>query len=565
METRCILLKFLLPHPHTIMLPRLFIGAIACAALFLTLATDGFSQTGSSRNDRPTSSSTLTTDGFYFVDDVGLRLAVDAYPQEGFVDPKTYRLGRMDVLTISIEGVTPITYRGLIVNADGDLVIPSVGILRVRDMLLSEAIQKIGTLVRTKYSSTNVLVSLERLKPVHVHVTGDVDTTRSIVIPANTRLSNVITPIILGMSDSYILTRFIEIRGRNGERRLADLESFRFGGVLDENPFIQDGDVIVLTRKTWSEPRISITGGVPRPIRFDYRSDDTLAKLFNIAGGYRFDADTTYFLVNRIENGETTQRRVNGSIHQNRDFEVKANDRIVIPMVPDSYVMQAATIDGEISIPGTYPIIRNQTTLRELIDNSGGLKPTALNQGIIVERRIPRILPTQGNLFARTSDQYTEGFQYLEAERQLSSFIFLDLRNSASYDFVIMDQDVVTIPKDETTVYVFGQVNRTGYYAYRPGQKMTTYLENAGGFGLAAEPSRVFIIKAGSYIWLKPEQTTIESGDMIFVDRKPYEDVQTARQYDLQLRQLRNSNYSIILSSVTTLATLLSTAYILTR
>lgn len=548
------------------MLKRYLLGVFLTIVLFATVTDLGLAQAGSSRNDRPPSSSSgLSTEGLLYTDEVGLRLSLDATPQEGFVEPSTYRLGRMDVLSIEVQGITPITFRGLMVNSDGDLIIPTVGILRVRDMLLEDAIVEIRTLVRTKYSSRNVYVTLERLKPVHVHIAGDVDTTRSLVIPANTRLSKVISPIIEGMKEQNILTRYIEILNRSGETITADLEAFRLGGILEDNPFLQDGDVVLLTVRTRFEPRISITGGVPRQIRFDFREDDNLNKLFIIAGGYRFDADTTHFFINRIEENRVIKLRVEGSIPQNLGYPLQANDRIVVPVKPDSYVMQASTITGEIEMPGTYPIIRNETTLRDLIESGGGLKPTALTQGIIVERRVPRILPNQEDLFARTSDQYTEGFDYLRTERQLSSFIFLDVRNEESYDFVIMDQDVVTIPIDETTVYVFGQVNRTGYYVHKPGQNVDDYLRNAGGFGLAAEPSRIFVIKSGSYIWLTPQQTSVESGDMIFVDRKPYEDVHTARQYDLQLRQLRNSNLSLVLTSITTLATLVSTIYIVTR
>lgn len=541
----------------------LILGLIAVTTALSSPFT-AIAQTGNAR-DRAQSGTGFGTDGTYYVDDVGLRLSLDAMAQEGYVNPATYRLGRMDVLSIEIQGLAPITFRGLIVNADGALVIPTVGIVSVRDITLNEAIERIREAMSQKYSSDQISVTLERLKPVHVHITGDVDTTRSMVIPANTRLSNVVTPIIQNMTGQTILTRYIEIKSRTGETRMADLEAFRLGGFLDDNPFLQDGDVILLTNRTRFEPRISITGGVPRQILFDYRMDDNLTKLFRIAGGYRFDADTTHFIINRIEGNRVTQIRVEGSIPQNSDYPLRANDRIVIPVLPDSYVMQAATIKGEIGMPGTYPIIRNRTTLRQIIETSGGMKSTALTQGIIVERRIPRILPEQGDLFARTSDQYTEGFEYLDTERQLSSFIFLDVRNSESYDFVIMDQDIITIPKDETTVYVFGQVNRTGYYVHKPGQSVNQYLENAGGFGLAAEESRIFVIKSGSYIWLTPEQTTVESGDMIFVDRKPYEDVQTARQYDLQLRSQRNSNMGLILTTITTLATLVSTIYIVTR
>lgn len=537
------------------------ITAVAFIVACTVTTMDASAQTGTTRRTTQPATTERSSESGYFTDEVGLRLSIDAAPQEGYVDPTTYRLGRLDVLSIEIDGVTPVSFRGLMVNADGDLIIPTVGVIRVRDMLFSEAVRSISDMVRSKYATPKIHVSLERLKPVHVHITGDIGNAQSVVLSANTRLSRVLASI----PGTDLRTRHIEIRSRDGAVRFADMESFRFGGRLDDNPFIQDGDVIVLTQRTWTEPRISITGAVPRQIRFDHRADDRLLRLFDIAGGYRFDADTTHFFISRIRNGRVDRLRIEGSVYRHPDLVLEPNDRLVIPRLPDTYVMQAATIQGEIRVPGTYPIIRNTTTLRDLIGMADGLRSTALSQGIVVQRRVPRILPDQGDLFARTSDQYTEGFQYLDAERRLSSTIFLDARSEADLDFIIVDQDVISIPKDETTVYVFGQVNRTGYYAFEAGQSVNRYLEKAGGFGLAAEPTRIFVIKSGSYVWLTPQQTSVESGDMIFVDRKPYEDIQTARQYDLQLRQLRNSNFSLALATVTTLATLLSTAYILTR
>jgi len=536
---------------------------VACTVLLFANPNLSYSQAqpGNSR-ERAQSRNDLNRSNDYFVDDVGLN-SLRIMAQDGYVDPARYRLGPADVLTIEVQGLAPLTLRGLIVNADGALVIPAIGIVSVRDLTVNDAISLIRTEISRKYNASKIDVTLEKLKPVHVQIIIGNESTISSVIPANTRLSGVISPVI--QSNQNLLLRHIEIIGRYGNPQLVDLEAVHINGSLDDNPHIQDGDVIKLFPRTWREPRISLTGGTMRQLRVEYREDDSLDKLFRIAGGYRPDADTTFFLIHRIVEGRLVQVRVEGSVWRNGDYPIQANDRIIIPLLPDSYVMHAATINGEVNFPGTYPIIRNNTTLGHIIDIAGDFKSSALRQGIIVERRVPRILPDQGDLFARTSDQYTEGFQYLDTERRLSTTIFLDARNKLDLDFQIIDQDVITIPKDETTVYVFGQVNKTGYYTFKPGQGVSAYIREADGFSLAAEPTRVFIIKAGSYIWLTQEQTQVESGDMIFVDRKPYEDIQTARQYDLQLRQFRNSNYSLALATVTTLATLLSTAYILSR
>jgi polysaccharide biosynthesis/export protein len=83
----------------------------------------------------------------------------------------------------------------------------------------------------------------------------------------------------------------------------------------------------------------------------------------------------------------------------------------------------------------------------------------------------------------------------------------------------VQDGDRLVIPRDEGTVYVFGQVNRPGFIAHQAGAAPGYYLERAGGTSTTA--ANAYVIEAGSgrHIPLR-EAGSIGTGDMIFVDRR---------------------------------------------
>ena len=86
----------------------------------------------------------------------------------------------------------------------------------------------------------------------------------------------------------------------------------------------------------------------------------------------------------------------------------------------------------------------------------------------------------------------------------------------------------------------------------------------ANGITIAADENRIFVIKAGSRAWYKPVETTLQSGDIIFVDRIPFEDVSTGRSFEVQFQQLKNNRIQLIIAGAGTLASIV-TAYVAIR
>ncbi len=541
----------------------------------------------------------------YFVDEIGLRLATER-PLEGFINPDTYILGASDILSVDVRGAIPTTWRGMAVNISGDLVIPGVGTVLVGDVSLTDAKVAISKLVEQQFRNSEIIVTLERPKPVNVHVTGDVPSPGRYLFPAQTRVDAIVIPIITGNpitvnidgpgaqpramggllklnqnpithgrkdirvdEQTEALERYdlrnVIIHHRDGRVSTADLVAYFYGGVSEANPFVQDGEFIQVRKKSLATSRIGVSGGVRQAFETQYNPNDTPEFLIRIAGGYTEEADSlNIHIVRRTESGLVSIH----SIPMNEPLQ--PNDRLVIPVDKSKITNQSVWISGEINHPGNYPIIEGVTSLSDLLRFSGGMTTKALLSSVYIERGNKLYSEEESygrrvQRMQRTSNQFNEGLEYIQRDFGLShAVVFINLNvESALKSTLLYDGDRIHIPKDENTVMLFGQVNRTGYYVYEKGKTVNDYLNEAGGFSLSADKERVFVIKSYNHAWYLPSETTLESGDMIFVDRQPYEDFISYRQNQFQERQLAISRNQFYLSIVTTIASLITTAIIL--
>ena len=161
----------------------------------------------------------------------------------------------------------------------------------------------------------------------------------------------------------------------------------------------------------------------------------------------------------------------------------------------------------------------------------------------------------------RTSDRLVQGLEYLDSETKLSrNKVFIDLTDNEQLNNLrIFDGDQLYIPKDEQTIFVFGQVNNPGYFGYSSSKSPSEYIAQAGGFALSADKERVFILKAGDATWFNVDDTELKSGDKIFVDRIPVEELNSKRQYDIQKQQLKNQRTQLIMTAITTITGIITT------
>jgi protein involved in polysaccharide export with SLBB domain len=553
----------------------------------------------------------------YFFDQAGLQLANQLFSLDEFIDPDNYQLGPYDILSIFGKGVIEFNYRGLAVSASGDIVIPVAGMVSVKGLTLTEAKDKIQRVFQKTLKNSEISVSLDQPRPVSVHLGGQIPNPGKYTIQPGTRYSALISGLLINQEIVYPLQnlpnstiqspnspitvtginfeelefknkaqsdltesffkqisvkydlRRVKVTNNSGDTHYVDLSAYFNSGHKNFNPYIADGDEINFIERSSTSPKISISGAVINNFEGTFRTDDTFKKLFNISGGFAPGADTSNFIVYRGVNGTVEKL----SFSYGDEITLQPNDRIIIPHTQEQQSIGSVYIDGQVMTPGIYSITEDKTTLNDLLQMAGGLNDKALPKAGYLYRQsfdnrgVKSVSAFSPSLLIRSSDQYLEGFDYMKLEEALNvGRMPIDFTDETLLSqLTLSDGDQLFIPKNEYSVSLMGQINKPGFYNFKQNYTLTDYINRAEGLTVAANPDRIFIIKAGSRSWLKPSETELSSGDIIFVDRTPLVDATSGRTFEFQKEQLKNNRFQLLLAAISTITSIITTYVAITR
>ena len=516
--------------------------------------------------------------GIYYQDMLGAQLSARRIAFEGTIDKSKYILGANDLISIEINASQKILLRAIIINPQGDVVIPSLGTINIAGLTITKAEEKIRKIGSMVFNDTSVNLSIESPRLIIVHITGGIPYPGKYLTTPQSRVDQAIfSSITSGQRDlsnsipnsSDFLNngkysfRSIKIYHSDGTESEADLINYFRTGHLKSNPFVKDGDLISITPINRETPKVSISGAVKASYEFEYKKGDTPELLLKLGGGFEELADTSKLFVYRKSIGGIERLTVEPKNWTT--FKLLPNDRVIVPFGDKVDESASAWVYGEINIPGNFPIENGKTTAFELLQTAGGLSPQALPAAayLVREEQQKNKIPNQFNadLMKRTSDQFVQGLEYLDAETRLSkNQVFIDLTDNIQLQTLkIFDGDKLYVPRDNQTVFVFGQVNSPGYFGFSDAKSVSDYITQAGGFALSANRDRVFILKAGNGTWFDVEETNLSSGDKIFVDRQPIEELNAKRAYEIQKAQLKNQRTQLILTAITTVTGIITT------
>ncbi len=552
----------------------------------------------------------------FYVDMLGLEAAKLPFSPEVRVDPSRYIIGPNDLIGVIITGTFSLNYRAMGVNIEGDVYLPSVGTVQIAGLSLLDARTAIKNAVEKQYRNVMVDVMLDKPRPLTVHVTGDIPYPGRVSLPYGTRLdvpllgalieipsaessradldgvSRTLSPTSLeipGLSSNSMLgqssvgakamsvkalldseifqLRSIRIIRSDGSTVLADLYDYYYGGNLDANLILQDSDQVQLMRTSTSDARVSLSGAVYTSMDMQYRGDDTFDRLLRITGGFTSNADTTNISIYRTDAGGTKLVTIDLRQASARKTALLPNDRIVVNEKSREYLNARATVLGRARSSGIYPISDGVTTAYEVLSMAGGLDSDALAKGAFISRKGADIndksTPPQSDMaqLMRSSDQYLQGLNWFELEEKArKNRVYLDVSNEQSLRSIRMyDGDSLFIPRNEGTVFVYGQVNNPGFVEFSSSNSTADYLSKAGGFSLAANPEKVYVIKAGARTWTDARYTSIESGDWVYVERVPIDDLAQQRIYELQKQGFKIQRQGLIFTAFTALVSAVST------
>ena len=226
-------------------------------------------------------------------------------------------------------------------------------------------------------------------------------------------------------------------------------------------------------------PIVSVGGAVRKPGTYLTPGQIRLSDAVHLAGGLAPDALTTDAQVFRYSPDSTLKimsvnlkDALDGNPLQNILLEPR--DRILIQRNPEVEQPASVYVEGEVGEPGRYPLTTNMT-VADLIRIGGGLKRSADSQA--------------GDLmvYGWTNDARLTG-------KHEAIDIAAALSGDPKANAPLHNGDVLTIRQLPgwndlgASVTVKGEVKHAGSYGIRPGERLSSILERAGGFEPSAYP-----------------------------------------------------------------------------
>jgi len=441
-----------------------------------------------------------------------------------FVDENTYYLGNGDILRAIIWGTTETVLDIPVVNET--CIIPTVGALDVGVITLAEAREKIISMIRRKYRAERIDLFLMRGKELVVPIQGQVNNSGTHLIPGNWSVATILENI--GGTNANANLREIQlVNPRHGTRVVDLVRANRIANYPET--FLRSGDRIFVPRR---DLRASISGAVQFEGDYDFVAGDKLSDLLQLSGGMLSSADSSRIVVTRFTGQRDEIKRITLTADEAENFALEKDDLVLISRKAEYRPIRRVRISGEVNFPGLYSIQQNQTRLIDIIEQAGGLTEQAnLNASRIIRRNFVDPAGSERerlqNAPSRVQITPIEN-NFLKAEAggktQMSiDFSSLRLDRNSVENVVLRDGDEIHIEKIDWTVNVIGGVLRPGLVEYSSGQDLSYYIERAGGLKENAKRRKIRVIKAGSNVWLKPNQVDrIERGDAIWIPERDF-------------------------------------------
>jgi protein involved in polysaccharide export with SLBB domain len=326
--------------------------------------------------------------------------------------------------------------------------------------------------------------------------------------------------------------RNIELIRKDGKIQKVDI--YRFFSTNDDkyNPHFQDGDLLKIPNSLLEKNYVTVSGAVQLAGAYEYSPDDDLEMLIGLGRGFDANAEQDSIVLYRPKTSGTGFNVIDLNYHANKNFKINNFDRIFVKYRTDYFKKVTVLVMGEVKRPGYYPIAFKKTKIKDAIEMAGGLTEDAYLPLSILFRKYDReytakdtteiLINQRGNDLIIT-EMDKENFWYdvrARRNRVVVDFEKLINKNDDSQNISLDDNDVIYINDNKNIVYVYGQVGNEGYVPFKKGEDAEYYIEQAGGYSLAADDGNTRIIKFNSRGWYEPGDIEVESGDYIYVPKE---------------------------------------------
>ena len=391
-------------------------------------------------------------------------------PSTNLPTPSNYRLGAGDQIIIDIWGTSQVSIQETI-SPDGAISIENLGLVFLNGMTVNQAtsylrkeLNKIYAGLADENPTSQIKVSLGNSRTIQVNIMGEVYQPGTYSLSAFSTVFHALYSAG-GVSDIGSL-RNIQV-ARNGKNiATVDVYDFIMHGKTKDDINLQEGDVIIVPPY---EALVKIEGNVKRPMKYEMKSEETVATLLKYAGNFASDAYSRSMKLVR-QNGKEYQIFTVDDMDYSV-FKLKDGDVLTAEAILNRFENKLE-IKGAVYRPGIYQFGGDLNTVKQLIEKADGVMADAFLGRAVLQR---------------------------QREDLTHEIIQVDMKgilNGSKPDIALQRNDVLYIPsihdlKDLGNVELFGEVARPGKYIYADNMTLEDLIIQAGGLLESASTVKV--------------------------------------------------------------------------
>ncbi|MBN1836342.1 MAG: SLBB domain-containing protein, partial [Spirochaetales bacterium] len=385
------------------------------------------------------------------------------------VSSPNYRVTPGDVYRLSfLLGNEPVTNE-ILVESDYTLNLNIFGKVNAENMTFAALKPVVEKRIADAYPRSLPSLNIVSVGVFQVLMRGEIAQTMYVTAWGLSRLSNVVQDQL----GPYSSLREIGIISRDGTLRRYDLFKALHLGIVDQDPYVRPGDVIVVYRR---DREVELLGEVYRPGSYQLLKEHGLRELIGIYGrGTTNRADTSRIRLQRYAEPRAQTVYLDFSSGFEPSLELRDGDVVTVPSRPASLPVvffegavlpppdEATVVLAEAEEVGVesynriaYPFVDGESLLDAYLAVKDSVSASAdLSRAYVVREGVTD--PIAVNLQRLT-------FDYRPSE-----------------DLALQAFDRVVIPSLRFTVSILGAVERAGVYPYVPNRTYSYYLSLAGG------------------------------------------------------------------------------------
>ena len=296
------------------------------------------------------------------------------------------------------------------------------------------------------------------------------------------------------------------------DKRISD-DIAKFGSIVylpsSADVLINNGAEVNILPIANNDYTATVYGRVTLPGEYPVSKSTNLKQVLDLAGGFE---DPIFrktindnIVVLRLDDNQYYGKEFNISYEDSDKFELQVNDKIFVYEDINYSNSFSYTINGEVSLPGTYPL-RDGLTLGDAIKIAGGISEMGSINSVFVTKSLISI--------------NEDGNEITEEE----------LVANINLDFEIGNNNTITILPKTNVIKVTGNVYNPGFIAHQSGKGMTlsNAVELAGGYKPFSIKKNTYVTRANGEIEkvnvFRGRAKRIFPGDAIFVPVDPNPD-----------------------------------------